>query len=104
MTVRDTQAGCFRFGAFGAGSRLPHPYQSHELPDGFPVFTTTRFGEAAYAQLSTGAPAFLHTGAEPGSEIGAWSSLNYAVRLEGLRQKTAEFMPLGLLPFFIAET
>jgi hypothetical protein len=104
MTVRDTQAGCFRFGAYGQGSRLPHPYQSHELPDGFPIFTTTRFGEAAYGQLSPGAPAFLHTGAELGAEIGAYCGLNGAVRLEGLRQKTAEFMPLGLLPFFIAET
>ncbi|TVS00178.1 MAG: hypothetical protein EA406_01320 [Rhodospirillales bacterium] len=103
-TVRDTQSGCFRFGAYGTGSRLPRPYQSHALTGNESLFTSTRFGEPGYAQVSLAAPRFVRTGAEHGSEIGAFSALNGPIRLEGLRQKAAEYTPFGLLPFFIAET
>jgi len=104
MQVRDVQAGCFRFGAYGAGSVLPRPYQSHRLPVGVPLLSATRFGEASYGQLAPGAPAFLHQGSELGSEIGAFSGLDGPIRLRGLVQKAEEFMPFGLLPFFVAET
>ncbi|WP_136656737.1 hypothetical protein [Nitratireductor sp. XY-223] len=102
--VRDNQTGCFRFGAYGEPSRLPKRYQSHAIADGTTVFTSRRFGDPGYGQISLAAPQFLRSGAEHGSEIGAFSSLNEPVRLEGLRQKAAEYMPFGLLPFFIAET
>jgi hypothetical protein len=103
-TVRDNQAGCFRFGAYSLGSRLPKPYQSHALAGGETLFTSRRFGEPGYGQVSLAAPAFVKTGAEDGSEIGAFSAEKGPIRLEGLRQKAAEYMPFGLLPFFVSET
>ncbi len=102
--VRDNQAGCFRFGAYEPPSRLPKPYQSHVLDPGTPVFTSRRFGDPGYCQINIAAPDFLQTGAEHGSQIGAYSSLNEPIRIEGLRQKASEYMPFGLVPFFIAET
>lgn len=102
--VTDTQSGCFRFGAAHRDSRLPHPYRSVALDDLRPLFVSRRFGNPAYATLAPAAPAQVRTGAESGSEMGAFSGLNGPIRMESLRAKVAEYMPFGLVPFFIAET
>ena len=102
--ITDTQAGCFRFGAAPAGSRLPHPYESHVIADSDHFFTSRRFGHPGYAQLSESAPEGLLRGAENGSEIGAFSSLLNPVKLDGLQAKAEEYMPFGLIPIFIFET
>lgn len=102
--VTDTQNGCFRFSAALEGSRVPHPYESYFIKDTNHFFTSRIFGQPGYAQLSETAPAELITGAENGSEIGAFSSLLNPIRLEGLRAKVEEFMPFGLIPVFIFET
>jgi hypothetical protein len=54
--------------------------------------------------LSQSAPAGLLTGAENGSEIGAFSSLIAPIRLDGLRAKVDEYMPFGLIPVFVCQT
>lgn len=102
--VTDTQNGCFRFSAALEGSRVPHPYESHFIRDTNHFFTSRIFGQPGYAQLSETAEQGLLTGAENGSEIGAFSSLLNPIRLEGLRAKVDEFMPFGLIPVFIFET
>lgn len=102
--VTDTQNGCFRFSAALEGSRVPHPYESHFIRDTNHFFTSRTFGQPGYAQLSETALQGLLTGAENGSEIGAFSSLLNPIRLEGLRAKVDEFMPFGLIPVFIFET
>jgi hypothetical protein len=104
VEIADTQDGCFRFSAALTGSRVPHPYQSHFIKDVEHFFTSRRFGRPGYAQLSQSAPPGLLTGAENGSEIGAFSSLLNPVRLDGLRAKVEEYMPFGLIPVFIFET
>ncbi|MGA9772091.1 MAG: hypothetical protein WBV94_23870 [Blastocatellia bacterium] len=103
-TVTDTQNGCFRFSAAEEGSRVPHPYQSPFIKDSGHFFTSRAFGQPGYAQLSLTAPEGLLTGAENGSETGAFSSLITPIRLEGLSAKVGEFMPFGLIPVFIFET
>ena len=103
-TVTDTQHGCFRFGAASTGSRIPHPYESHFIRDVGHYFTSRRFGDPGYAQLSASAPQSLLTGAENGSEIGAFSSLFNPIRFDGLRAKVDEYLPFGLIPLFIFET
>lgn len=102
--VNDEQHGCFRFGAAPAGSRLPHPYESHVLEDRAHIFTSRRFGDPGYAQLSETAPESLRRGAENGSEIGAYGKLMNPVGLDGLRAKIDEYLPFGRIAVAIRET
>jgi hypothetical protein len=104
VTITDTQALCFRFCAAPAGSRIPHPYESHVIDYLQHYFTATDFGRPGYAQLSESAPAELLTGAENSSEIGAFSSLLNPILLESMRAKVDEYMPFGLIPAFVFET
>jgi hypothetical protein len=104
VDVTDTQAGCFRFSAALIGSRVPHPYESHFISDTAHFFTSRRFGDPGYAQLSETAPVGLLRGAEHGSEIGVFSHLFNPIKLDSLRVKVVEYMPFGLIPLFIYET
>ena len=110
----NTQKGCFRFSAVlsrrdppnpaSPHSRVPHPFESQWLEDTAALFSSTRFGNPAYAQLSEAAPETVRRGAENGSEIGAFSSLLNPIKLDGLRAKVSRFAPFGTLPFFLFET
>ncbi|MEO8148079.1 MAG: hypothetical protein ABI723_10600 [Bacteroidia bacterium] len=103
--VTDTQNGCFRFSAAPVNSRLPHPYESFLFEkDSNYWFTSHRFGDPGFAQLSDAAPKNILRGAENGSEIGAFSHLLNPIKLEGLRSKIDEYMPFGLIPIFINKT
>jgi hypothetical protein len=104
VEVTDTQAGCFRFSAAPAAARLPRRYRSHFVDAARPLFASRRFGDPSYARLGEGAPSELRSGAEDGSEIGAFSSLRDPIRMDGLRAKVDEFLPFGSIPFFVPET
>ena len=84
--------------------RMTHPYESHFLADSKHFFVSRRFGDPGYLQLSETAPRELQRGAESGSEIGAYSSLNNPVKLDSLKQKVDEFSPFGMIPLYIFET
>jgi hypothetical protein len=104
VDVTDTQEGCFRFSAAPAGSRLPRAYEAHTLTDATHIFTSRCFGQPGYGQLSQTAPLELKRGAEDGSEIGVFSSLQNPIKRDSLRIKIDEYMPFGLIPIFIEET
>lgn len=101
--VTDLQSGCFRFGARGPLSRVPHPYASHIVDDLERLFASRRFGDPAYATLSPRAPAALLTGSEDGSEIGAFCAERGPIKFDSLRTKVEEYMPFGRLPAYITE-
>jgi hypothetical protein len=61
-----------------------------------PAFTTQRYGKPAYAQLHLGAPCEIRTGAEDGSEMGAFSHLKQPQRESNLRIRLQEYLPFGL--------
>jgi hypothetical protein len=61
-----------------------------------PAFTTQRYGQPAYAQLHLGAPREIRTGAEDGSEMGAFSHLKHPERESNLRIRLQEYLPFGL--------
>ena len=103
VDVTDTQAGCFRFSAAPAGSRLPHPFRAVAW-DGGPVFSSLRFGDPGYAWLAEAAPDALRRGAENGSELGAWSAALNPIKEDSLARKVEEYLPFGLAPMFIRET
>jgi hypothetical protein len=69
-----------------------------------PAFTATRYGHPGYGQLSLGCPPEITTGAEDGSEIGAFSGLRQPQRETNLRVRLDEYLPLGLRPALIYVT
>ena len=103
--VTDTQNGCFRFSAAPSISRLPHPFESFLFTeDTNHWFTSRRFGDPGYAQLSDTVPANIMRGAENGSEMGAFSDQLNPIKFDGLKNKIDEYMPFGLIPIFINKT
>ncbi len=60
------------------------------------TFTDTRYGQPAYFQLALSSPSEIATGAEDGSEIGAYCHLKQPQREANLRQRLREYLPFGL--------
>jgi hypothetical protein len=111
--VDDAQDGCVRFTAYASGSVIPRQYESPVIPPGAPIFTSDAYGQPGYAQLLetadaaiTGDPAgaSICSGAENGSELGAFSADLNPVKEQGLLVKYAEYMPLGLTPVIVHVT
>jgi len=69
-----------------------------------PSFTSRRYGSAAYAQLREGCPTEIATGAEDGSELGAYSHLKQPQRESNLRIRLQEYLPFGLDPSIVHVT
>ncbi|MBM3947089.1 MAG: hypothetical protein FJ315_06805 [SAR202 cluster bacterium] len=61
-----------------------------------PSFTSTRFGDAGYAQLSATTPWEIRAGASGGSEMGAFGNLHQARRITRLREALDEYLRYGL--------
>jgi hypothetical protein len=61
-----------------------------------PAFTASRYGRAAYGQLSAACPAQITTGADDGAEMGVFNSLQAAVREANLRTALNEHLRFGL--------
>lgn len=101
--VHRRQEGCVRFSWLPSHepSRTPRRYQclpaaSGEKAGVRPQFTSLRFGDAAYAQLSGRCPAAIRTGADDGSEMGAFHDLFQPQRVAYLRTRLAESLRFGL--------
>ncbi len=101
--VRRRQEGCVRF------SWLPHhpstrtPRRHHCLPaehgeqaDVSPQFTSLRYGDAAYGQLSQRCPDAIRRGADDGAELGAYHDLFQPQRKAHLRARLDEYLRFGL--------
>ena len=61
-----------------------------------PTFTSTQYGDPAYGQLSLTCPAEIRTGAEDGSEMGAFSFLKQPQRTANLQSNLEEYLRFGL--------
>ncbi len=62
----------------------------------YPVFTSTRYGDAGYAQLRIDCPQEILRGSDDGSEMGAFHDLFQAQRQDNLLQILDEYLPFGL--------
>jgi hypothetical protein len=102
VAVDDTQDGCVRFSAWVTGSRIPRQYESVPIAAQAPLFTSVDYGDPGYGQLLE--TATITTGAETGSEMGAFSSGLAPIKEQGLLTKYAEYMPLGLTPVIVHVT
>ena len=69
-----------------------------------PAFTSERYGQPAYAQLHLACPKQIVTGAEDGSEMGAFCHLKQPQREANLRLRLQEYLPFGLEPGLIVVT
>lgn len=70
--------------------------QSTENEQVYPLFTSTRYGNPAYAQLDTRCSPLIRRGASNGSEMGAFNSLRQAQRQDNISQMLDEYLPFGL--------
>ena len=61
-----------------------------------PQFTSRRYGQPAYAQLSIPCAEEIKTGAEDGSEMGAFCMLQQPQREANLRTALDEYLRFGL--------
>jgi hypothetical protein len=114
------QTGCVRFCSIAEGSRTPRRFRCQPdlavakrkteldvnalpleevqqvLRQMRPRFTSRRFGEAAFAQLSSSCAEEIRTGAEDGSEMGAFQMLQQPQRLANLKIALDEYLRFGL--------
>jgi hypothetical protein len=114
------QAGCLRFSYVDpVGSTTPRRFrcqpdlateaaapedQAEVQARTRPSFTEEDYGRAAFCQLSAVCPGGITTGAEDGSEMGAFCSLRQPQRETNLRLRLDEYLPFGLEPGLIHVT
>jgi Phage tail protein (Tail_P2_I) len=113
VTAERRQVGCVRFCFVPANSavRVPRRYRCQpdlalkDVPAAdqppilarlVPSFTSTKYGDPGYGQLARACPPEIGTGAEDGSEMGAFSSLKQPQRAANLRTVDDEYLRFGL--------
>ena len=111
VTAERRQGGCVRFSYLPNGSQTPRRYRCQPdllleraarsgqptAPAGLvPAFTAKQYGHPGYAQLAPECAVELRTGAEDGSEMGAFSRLRQPQREASLRVRLDEYLPFGL--------
>ncbi|MGD9163233.1 MAG: hypothetical protein PVF13_00600 [Chromatiales bacterium] len=69
-----------------------------------PSFSAVHYGHPAYGQLRISAPLRIRSGAEDGSEMGAYCHLKQPQRETNLRIRLDEYLPFGLVPGIIYVT
>jgi hypothetical protein len=69
-----------------------------------PSFTDVHYGLPGYAQLSAACLQQIQTGAQDGSEMGAFCFLKQPQRVTSLRVRIKESLPFGLEPGLIYVT
>lgn len=122
LTIRRRQTGCVRFSYVPVDSRTPRRYRcqpdlalaeyAEELGKASiedltqaeaapirarltPRFTSTHYGDPAYAQLSVACAVEIHTGADDGTEMGVFNHLQQPQREANLRAALEEYLPFG---------
>lgn len=114
IEVKNQQSGLISHSYIPAHSHTPrrehcqpqYAIYSHNAPDGqsqlteneqvYPLFTSTRYGHAAYAQLDLRCSPHIRRGASNGSEMGAFNSLRQPQRQDNIAQMLDEYLPFGL--------
>jgi len=104
VTVADHQHGCVRFSALPIASVVPRPYECVSIGPDEPLFASRSFGQPGYAQLLASADPGVASGAEDGSELGAFWRDKNPIKERSLLLKYQEYMPIGLAPVLIYVT
>lgn len=111
VTAARRQTGCLRFCYMPAGSSTARRFRCQpdlaiaapgappevEVRDRLqPVFTSVEYGRGGYCQLHVSAADEVLTGAEDGSEFGAFSFLKQPQRVQNLHAALDEYLRAGL--------
>lgn len=101
LHVERQQEGCVRFSFVPVGAQLPiHRYQclqasAHDTKRLEPRFTSTRYGDPGYCQLSQRTASEIWQGADNRSEMGAFRRLYQWQREVNLRTRLDEYLRFG---------
>jgi hypothetical protein len=98
------QQGCVRFSYVPPASRVPRQYRCQPQPGDSqpqaarvrPLFTSLRYGDAGYCQLSTRCADEIRQGADDEAEMGAFHHLYQPQREANLRTRLDEYLRFGL--------
>jgi hypothetical protein len=95
------QAGCVRFSYVPPGSRLPRlfrcqPADATDAARVQPIFTSLRYGDASYCQLSVLCAVEILEGADDQAEMGAFHDLYQPQREANLSASLNEYLRFGL--------
>lgn len=95
------QEGCTRFSYVPPGSRVPKPFNCQPASACAaarvrPVFTSRRYGDAGYGQLSQHCADEIRRGADDGAEMGAFHDLFQPQREANVRTSLDEYLRFGL--------
>lgn len=120
VAVERRQEGCVRFCLVPVGSLTPRKYRCQPdlalltagtaaeekkvLDRMVPGFTDEVYGRPGYLQLTRSTPVEIRTGADDGSEMGAWSFLKQPQREANLQAGLDEYLRAGLDAGFIFVT
>lgn len=114
VVIRDCLQGLISFSYIPAHSQTPRrehclspsmeiAHSAEQLTNGQseseqiePLFTSTHYGNAAYAQLATHCSPRIQRGADNGSEIGVFNSLRQVQRADNIPRMLDEYLPFGL--------
>ncbi len=103
VLVRRRQEGCVRFSWLPSGPQTRVPRRYRCLPAGQggtagiqPQFTSLRYGDPGYGQLSRRCSELIRQGADDGAEMGAMHDLFQPQREAHLRARLREYLRLGL--------
>ena len=98
------QEGCVRFSYVPPGSEVPRQYECQPKPGDSasraarvrPIFTSLRYGDAGYGQLSQLCCRAIREGADDEAEMGAFHDLFQPQRESNLRARLDEYLRFGL--------
>jgi hypothetical protein len=101
VLAERVQEGCVRFSYVPPGSHIPRPFRcqpetAEDDPRVRPAFTSLRYGDAAYGQLSRYSAVEILEGADDGAEMGAFHDLFQPQRVANLRARLDEYLRFGL--------
>jgi hypothetical protein len=96
LRIRDREGSVVRTSFVAGLSTSPARQKGVEDTVGPVTFTSTRWPDAAFAQLALDGPPTLLVGASHGGEIGAFGWLDHSARLRRLTVVVPEMLPAGL--------
>ncbi len=94
VTAVTPKDSCVQYSYFPTGSNIARPGNCPS-PELQPVFTSRRYGQPGYAQLSLDCPPKIRRGAENGSEIGVFHHLSQPQREDNIGSMLDEYLPYG---------